>query len=92
MLPLMRRTRTLSVDWDWLWRRPGAWLGRGLVRVTEGTESGVVAGLRGVSGRVSTRVIGLFGPGGRWHRPLPIGDTALWIAVLLTAFVVINLL
>jgi multicomponent Na+:H+ antiporter subunit D len=92
LLPLMRRTETISLDWDWFWRAPGAWLARRSVAVVEGAESGA-ASVGGALARRSTQwAAALFGPGGRFHRPLPIGGTALWIAVLLTAYVVVNLL
>ena len=95
LLPLMRRTETISLDTDWLWRvalfrgaaavqallqRAGALLGRG-------TESALA--------RAARRARGWFGgtpeddgvPHGVFARAWPIGTTARWIAVLLTAYV-----
>ena len=92
LLPLMKRTRTISLDWDWFWRGPGVRLGRWLTRAVESLESGVAGAGRSLTSWSAARTAALLGPGGRFHRPLPIGGTALWIAVLLTAFVVINLL
>jgi multicomponent Na+:H+ antiporter subunit D len=95
LLPLMRRTETISLDTDWLWRvalfrgaaavrallqRAGAWLGRG-------ADSALA--------RAGRRARLWFGgtpeddgvPHGVFARAWPIGTTALWIAVLLTAYV-----
>ena len=95
LLPLMRRTETISLDTDWLWRVAGfriaRWLHDGLGAVGAGiaaaaTRFGQTLGRSGQS---------WFGAqehdGRRQHgvfaRAWPIGTTALWIAVLLTAYV-----
>jgi multicomponent Na+:H+ antiporter subunit D len=95
LLPLMRRTETLSLDTDWLWRvglyqtvrglhATLAWLGRGL--------SGLAAGAGRLLGARGRRLFGSDSVDGRrvhgvFARAWPIGTTALWIAVLLTAYV-----
>jgi multicomponent Na+:H+ antiporter subunit D len=95
LLPLMRRTETISLDTDWLWRVA-------LLRIAGGLQASL-AGLGGAFSAAAARlgaVLGrrgrrLFGSrtteGGRVHgvfaRAWPIGTTALWIAVLLTAYV-----
>jgi len=95
LLPLMKRTETISLDWDWLWRvfllRSVRWLhaalaGLGVVLGASLARLGARLGKRGrhyfgsrsESGR---QVHGVFA------RAWPIGTTALWIAVLLTAYV-----
>jgi len=95
LLPLMKRTETISLDWDWLWRvfllRSARWVhaaltGLGLVLGSNLARLGTRLGKRGrhyfgsrsESGR---QVHGVFA------RAWPIGTTALWIAVLLTAYV-----
>jgi len=89
LLPMMRRTNTLTLDTDWFWRvalnrswtafesllaRAGAGLGRLRARL---------------SGRILTRAHFYFGgaPRGVFAQAWPIGTTAIWIAVLLTAYV-----
>jgi multicomponent Na+:H+ antiporter subunit D len=95
LLPLMRRTETISLDTDWLWRIAGvrllasmhgvmAFVGRKIIFIT----SSVGAAL----GRQGRRWFGSHtADGSRQHgvfaRAWPIGTTALWIAVLLTAYV-----
>jgi multicomponent Na+:H+ antiporter subunit D len=95
MLPLMRRTETISLDTDWLWRvalfRPLRALHAGLGRL-----GSVMASAAGRLGRwLEERGRGLFGSRisgdrrlhGVFARAWPIGTTALWIAVLLTTYV-----
>jgi len=95
LLPLMRRTETISLDTDWLWRVAGfriaRWLHDGLGAVGAGiaaaaTRFGQTLGRSGQSWfgaqeRDGRREHGVFA------RAWPIGTTALWIAVLLTAYV-----
>jgi multicomponent Na+:H+ antiporter subunit D len=97
LLPLMRRTRTVSLDIDWLWRV-------GLYRgATTAFEKYVVvhAWLRQQSHELfealRSRAESRFGVAaksertGVFARPWTIGTTALWIAVLLTAYVLFYL-
>ena len=96
LLPLMRRTETISLDADWLWRV-------GLLRIAKASQSllqraGTVigAGTSRVLERLGAKARGAFGgeagnrdhPRGVFARAWPIGTTALWIAVLLTAYVI----
>ena len=95
LLPLMRRTETISLDTDWLWRvalfRAAAAVPALLQRAGALLGSGADSALA----RVFRRARGWFGgtpeddgvPHGVFARAWPIGTTALWIAVLLTAYV-----
>jgi multicomponent Na+:H+ antiporter subunit D len=92
LLPLMRRTLTISLDFDWLWRvaffHIGAALTKGIGNISRAVET-----------RISTLVLALldaarrhmgFNEGSRIHglfaRSWSIGTTALWIAILLSAY------
>jgi multicomponent Na+:H+ antiporter subunit D len=93
LLPMMKRTETISLDTDWLWRV-------GLFRLASGAYGFAAAAggaisaaagsaLTGLS-RVATRYLGTAEGDARpgvFARAWPIGVTALWIAVLLTAYV-----
>jgi multicomponent Na+:H+ antiporter subunit D len=95
LLPLMRRTETISLDLDWLWRVA-------LLRAAEGIQAGLTRLGRAI-GSATARLAGQLGERGRRYfgsqvkddvrehgvfaRAWPIGTTALWIAVLLTAYV-----
>ena len=94
-LPLMRRTETISLDVDWLWRRglPRAWQAgeAAWLKVSERLSA------EGVRARRLLKQAGryLYGSaetlegGGRFLRSWPIGTTALLIATLLSAYVLV---
>ncbi|MGD8345921.1 MAG: Na(+)/H(+) antiporter subunit D [Lysobacterales bacterium] len=95
LLPLMRRTETISLDADWLWRVALFRLASGLYRALAwlGAKGGEILSAVGRSlGRRGQHWFGSETTGGRrvhgvFARAWPIGTTALWIAVLLTAYV-----
>jgi multicomponent Na+:H+ antiporter subunit D len=95
MLPLMKRTLTISLDVDWVWRvalfRLWQWL--------SGISIGLHAKVTSMIARAGDRLLqlayryigrpkGAARPG-VLARAWPIGVTALWIAVLLTAYLLI---
>ncbi|MEM9336066.1 MAG: Na(+)/H(+) antiporter subunit D [Pseudomonadota bacterium] len=95
LLPLMQRTLTISLDTDWFWRvvmfKFSVWLidaGGKLKAQIAGTLGSVGVSLKGFAER-------LFGAGsdseraGAFARATPIGTTAIWIAVLLSAYVLV---
>jgi len=89
LLPMMQRTNTLTLDTDWLWRVA-------LNRCWTGIES-LLARAAAVLGRIWARLSRWFRsrtdfffgstPRGVFAQAWPIGTTAIWIAVLLTAYV-----
>ncbi|TGD72222.1 Na(+)/H(+) antiporter subunit D [Mangrovimicrobium sediminis] len=97
LLPLMKRTETISLDVDWLWRRgiPAAmrWLGRAMqpLRATGGRLGSASQQLLR---HLTTHYLGQPHTADREERALfarswPIGTTALWIAILLSGYVLI---
>ena len=89
LLPLMKRTLTITVDFDWFWRRGLPKIGSvtlSLLSVLgDGWQKIKVNSLKEL-GRFTTRYLGVTGVFGRsWN----IGVTAVWIAVLLSAYVFI---
>ena len=95
LLPLMRRTETISLDSDWLWRVALSRTAIGLHTLLAhlGDALGSLAGsLGGRFGAYGRRLFGSRSADGRQVRGVfasawPIGTTALWIAVLLTSYV-----
>ena len=95
LLPLMKRTETISLDADWLWRvalnrvvrvatAVIAAVGQRLAALTSETLSKLQArAMRHLSTRNDEDRPGVFA------RAWPIGGTALWIAVLLTAYILV---
>jgi len=93
LLPLMKRTLTISLDVDWFWRvalfHAGVALLRGLAVAGGALQSRVQAILQRLHGTIRRH---LGGPehntrAGIFARAWPIGTTALWIAILLSAYV-----
>jgi multicomponent Na+:H+ antiporter subunit D len=89
MLPLMKRTLTMSLDTDWLYRRlipvAWAWFITVLMELRDRAMKDLKAAGKGISNWLTEH----WGAGGVFARSWPIGTTALWIAVLLTAYVLV---
>ena len=97
LLPLMKRTMTISLDTDWLWRRAA----HSLLKVLERTLSSIAAALAIQKARLQTflhlmavRYLGQPHTSdskerGMFARSWPVGTTALWIAALLSAYVLL---
>ena len=95
LLPLMKRTLTISLDMDWLWRvvffRAGAYL-LTIIGKVQSVFTLVVGRLLAKGKKLALRYIVKSGSDNRsgvLARAWPIGVTALWIAVLLSAYVVV---
>lgn len=96
LLPLMRRTLTISLDSDWLWRvllfRAAAGIQAGFSAAGAALQARRVAGFAALRSRAEYH----FGSGpaagkrmGVFSRTWSIGTTALWIAILLIAYVLV---
>jgi multicomponent Na+:H+ antiporter subunit D len=95
LLPLMKRTETISLDTDWIWRR--LLFGAGVAAYSMAARAGraISAWTDSALDRLRTRAIRILGMPEEGHHPgvfartWSIGVTALWIAVLLTGYVLI---
>ncbi len=88
MLPMMRRTETVSLDTDWLYRRVGK---RALVFLVEAIGKGGAGAEAAARRHIQKLVDGLFrahGPHGVLARTWPTGSMALWMAILLGAYLI----
>ena len=89
LLPLMRRTLTISLDADWLWRILLRRIGEGLLALLAAAGRRLKAVVNIVLDSVGPRLLRQLSSvgalGGTWQ----IGTTALWIAVLLTGYLLI---
>ena len=97
LLPLMKRTETISLDTDWLWRHAAPALirrlGRGLRRMGDFIAR-VRTRLQRFFHRMAVRYLGQPHTAdsqerGVFARSWPIGTTGLWIAGLLSAYVLL---
>ncbi|MDU0353007.1 Na(+)/H(+) antiporter subunit D [Paraglaciecola aquimarina] len=97
LLPLMKRTLTISLDIDWLWRRAGY----SLLKIVDRMFSAIGAAIgkqririQAFSHLMAIRYLGQPHTAdskerGMFARSWPIGTTALWIAVLLSVYVLL---
>jgi multicomponent Na+:H+ antiporter subunit D len=97
LLPLMKRTMTISLDTDWLWRRAGLSLLKVLQRVLSSLGevfAQQIARLQHFLHQMAVRYLGQPHTSdskerGMFARSWPVGTTALWIAGLLSAYVLL---
>ncbi len=89
LLPLMKRTLTISLDMDWFWRVVLYRLGEGVIRLCMALGARLEAAQAALRDGPGARLLALLGSGGVVGRTWQIGTTALWIAVLLTAYVLL---
>jgi len=91
MLPMMKRTLTITLDFDWFYRKLGPWLGerfhedtsRGQARLGHVVGAGIDRGF--------ARLYRTHGPQGILERTWPTGSMVLWVAILLAAYLVFGL-
>ncbi|MGD1879724.1 MAG: Na(+)/H(+) antiporter subunit D [Kiloniellaceae bacterium] len=105
LLPLMKRTLTISLDTDWIWRVVLAGAGAAGYAALGALRDWLQARLRGLRALLQTPVDWLLASGttrqaagreprraGLLVRDWAIGATALWIAILLIGYVVTHFL
>ena len=95
LLPMMKRTLTISLDVDWLWRvlalRIGTFLYNSAGAIGMTIEQGALNQIRRLTA-FSQRYLGVGkdeASRGIFASAWPIGTTALWIAVLLSAYILV---
>ena len=89
LLPLMKRTLTISLDTDWLWRVLLAGIGERLLQFGAAAGDRLSAAMTAVRQGPGARLVALLSSSGPMGRTWQIGTTALWIAILLTAYVLL---
>ncbi len=87
LLPLMRRTLTISLDMDWLWRVLFVRLGDALLSGLSRLKNRLQLESMRIRQSLGPRLIRLLGSTGALGRTWQTGTTALWIALLLIAYV-----
>ncbi|NKI34934.1 Na(+)/H(+) antiporter subunit D [Wenzhouxiangella sp. XN79A] len=87
LLPLMKRTDTVSLDVDWLWRRGLPWVMERSDRAITGLRN-LTTGLAGTVGRLLYDLM-REKPYRYFSSRSPMGQTAIWMAVLLAVVVLL---
>ena len=89
MLPLLKRTPTVTLDFDWFYRVAGARLSCVLVRGSSAAYQYLAAAVVQFLTAALARVYRHHGPEGILARSWPTGSMVLWVAILLASYLVI---
>ncbi len=91
MLPMMKRTLTISLDFDWFYRRFGAAVGAEFAVRTGAARARTAAFLKRRAGDAVRGLARHHGAEGILARTWPTGSMVLWVAILLGAYVIFYL-
>ncbi len=83
MLPQMKRTLTITLDFDWLYRGFGTMLARTIVETSGQVRAGIETALRAKIEQLIQALFEHHGPQGIMARTWPTGSLALWAVGLL---------
>jgi multicomponent Na+:H+ antiporter subunit D len=86
MLPWLKRTPTITLDVDWLYRAPGARLASGVLEISSAGYRRLAAHLQRALGAALARIYRHHGPSGILARTWPTGSMVLWVAILLAYY------
>lgn len=78
----------LNLDFDWFYRKPGAYLAQQLMNLITAGEKGILNGLKKIFFISSSRLQKHHGPQGVLAKTWPTGSTVLWVAFLLGAYLI----
>jgi multicomponent Na+:H+ antiporter subunit D len=86
MLDLLKRTLTITLDPDWVWRRLGRSVLCALDEALSQAWSRSAQRLGGAADRATQVLAAALGPQGTFGRTWPTGTMALWITIMLGAY------
>ncbi|MBZ0143717.1 MAG: Na(+)/H(+) antiporter subunit D, partial [Rhodocyclaceae bacterium] len=89
MLPWLKRTPTLTLDVDWLWRVPLPALARGAGHAHRRLRDGLAARTGSFGARLAAGIRRHREPDGLLLRSWPTGGMALWVMTMLLAWLVL---
>jgi multicomponent Na+:H+ antiporter subunit D len=88
MLPLMKRTLTITLDFDWLYRRVMQGIVRGLLAafgpIDKTIRKAAIGSIQGLIGGIART----HGPGGLMARTWHTGDMVMWVLILLAGYLI----
>lgn len=92
LLPVLKRTETISVDWDWLWRRGIPTLYGYVLREGSKGKEALKGTLVRQGGAAYEGLCGWVGTDGRLARSMTTSVMAFWALVMLAAYLIVDLL
>jgi multicomponent Na+:H+ antiporter subunit D len=90
MLSWLKRTLTITLDFDWLYRRLGPNLGSGLDYAAGRAWQWLVRAIGSGARRANARLQRHHGPEGALGRTWPTGTMAFWTTVMLAAYLILS--
>lgn len=90
MLGWLQGTRTVTLDADWIWRKPGKALAQMALAAGNAIWRAVSGGTINAVVRVCASAFHHHGPGGRLGRTWPTGTMAFWTTVMLAGFLIVG--
>ncbi len=91
LLPLMKRTETISLDFDWFYRKPLNWLAREIVEIWAQTYDSFADLLKELLDGILGWTRGMCGPSGALARTSAAGGMVVWVIVLLAGYLALYL-
>ena len=88
MLNLLKRTETITLDFDWLYRSPGTRIASAAAERLSAAMKGFGAGVVSGFGGLTVRIYRHLGPSGMLARTWLSGQMVLWVAILLLLYLV----
>jgi len=88
-LPAMKRTLTITLDMDWLWRICFDYLAKNLLLIMAAVTEIIFRNAGPRLEKMQAWTQRNWGAGGVFARSWPIGTTAIWISVLLSTYVLL---
>ena len=92
MLGWLKRTLTITLDVDWLYRKLGPRLARNFDRLAEAAWDGIVNGAVRGARRAAEEIKRYHGPEGILARTGPTGSMAFWTTIMLAAYLILSYL
>jgi multicomponent Na+:H+ antiporter subunit D len=86
MLDYLKRTPTITLDADWLWRRAGPAIARVFREALASTRTGLWQGIAARGNAIAMLMQRESRPGGLLLRSWPTGSMSLWVVVMLLAY------
>ena len=92
MLDWLKRTLTITLDLDWLYRRLGVSMARSLDRRAEAAWNGIFHLAERIARGVSSGLQRHHGCDGILARTWPTGAMAFWMTIMLSAYLILSYL
>ncbi len=88
LLPLMKRTPTITLDFDWIYRKVLPAALAAIYAIGAPVDRMLRRSMRGLVGRLTAQVSRHYGPAGAVARTLTAGNMAVWVVLMLAGYLI----